>query len=166
MKKKIIIIIAILAIALIAIKFFTRKNYSDVEITEIQFSHGGGYGTFISTATKTITFTPDGQVTLSNSYNSYTESFHISKSKYNELSNYILERMSLFDEKAKEEEGVMDGGSSYLTVKLNTGETKNIGGYMIKNTKFNEIKEKIYKLVDSDKRSQYADNIEKEDNSQ
>ena len=161
MKKNIIVIsIFIVIIALLVIFFPKGNDYSNNKIIEINYSYGGGFGTMVDTAEKTITITNDGTVVLSNDYNSYTESFNLSKSKYMELSNYIHDRISLFNEKAQEDVNVLDGGFSSIKIKLDNGETKKIGGYMIKNKKFNEIEVKISKIIDSDKLHQYHKNIE------
>ena len=120
----------------------------------------GGFGTIIDTSNKTITFTPDGIVKLSNSYNSYTETFNIDQSKYNELNDFVKKNLSLFDEKSKEDKNVLDGGNSSIQIKLKSGQIKEIGGYMIKNKKFHKIKKKIYEIIDYKKIKQYEDNIE------
>lgn len=93
----IFIIIFIVLISLLAYKFISYKKYSNLEITRIVYSYGGGFGTKKETATKTITINSDGLVTFSNSYNSLIDSFSIDLSKYVELTNYIKKRMSLFN---------------------------------------------------------------------
>ena len=165
MKKKILpIIFVALAVIIIAtiliISSMKNKNYQNYEIIEISYSYGGGFGTIVDTSNKTITFTPDGTVKLSNSYNSYTETFSIDQSKYNELNDFIKENLSLFDEKPKEAKDVLDGGNSRIQIKLENGQIKEIGGYMIKNKKFHKIKKKIYEIIDYKKIKQYEDNIE------
>jgi hypothetical protein len=133
-----------------------NKNY---EIIEISYSYGGGFGTIVDTSDKTITFTPDGIVKLSNSYNSYIETFNIDQSKYNELNDFVKENLSLFDEKPKEDKNVLDGGNSSIQIKLKNGQIKEIGGYMIVNKKFHKIKNKIYEIIDYKRLNQYEDNI-------
>ena len=164
MKKKILSIIfvafAIIIIAtILIISSMKNKNYNDYEIIEISYSYGGGFGTIVDTANKTITFTPDGIVKLSNSYNSYTETFNIDQSKYNELHDLIKENLSLFEEKPKEAKDVLDGSYSSIRIKLKNGQAKEIGGYMIKNQIFDKIKNKIYEIIDYKKLNQYKDNI-------
>jgi len=165
MKKKILLSIfvalAVIIIAAILIISSTKnKDYKNYEIIEISYSYGGGFGTIVDTSNKTITFTPDGIVKLSNSYNSYTETFSINQSKYNELSDFIKENLSLFDEKPKEAKDVLDGSNSSIQIKLKNGQIKEIGGYMIKNKKFHKIEKKIYEIIDYKKIRQYEDNIE------
>ena len=126
-----VIVIAILLI----ISLNNDDKYKDYEIIEISYSYGGGFGTIIDASKKTITFTPNGKVKLSNSYNSYTEIFSIDQDKYKELNDFIIENISLFDEKPKEDENVLDGGSSRIQIRLKDGQIKEIGGYMIKNKK-------------------------------
>lgn len=164
MKKRILPIIfvafAVIIIAtIVIISSMKNKSYNDYEIIEISYSYGGGFGTIVDTANKTITFTPDGIVKLSNSYNSYTETFNIDQSKYNELHDLIKENLSLFEEKPKEDKNVLDGGNSSIQIKLKNGQIKEIGGYMIENKKFHKIKNKIYEIIDYKRLNQYEDNI-------
>lgn len=140
--------------------FFNKDDYKDAEIIKIEYSYGGGFGTIVDVSNKNITFTNDGKVLLSNSYNSYTETLDIGEEKYNELSSYVKERLSLFDEKSREEHNVMDGGSSYMEVELKDGTIKKIGGYMVSNKKFKEIKDKITEILGNDRIHQYTRNIE------
>ena len=165
MKKKILLSIfvalaVIIISAILIISSTKNKDYKNYEIIEISYSYGGGFGTIVDTSNKTITFTPDGIVKLSNSYNSYTETFSINQSKYNELSDFIKENLSLFDEKPKEAKDVLDGSNSSIQIKLKNGQIKEIGGYMIKNKKFHKIEKKIYEIIDYKKIKQYEDNIE------
>ena len=164
MKKRILPIIfvafAVIIIAtILIISSMKNKNYKNYEIIEISYSYGGGFGTIVDTSDKTITFTPDGIVKLSNSYNSYTETFSIDQSKYNELNDFVKENLSLFDEKPKEDKNVLDGGNSSIQIKLKNGQIKEIGGYMIENKKFHKIKNKIYEIIDYKRLNQYEDNI-------
>lgn len=161
MKKRILSIIfvafaIIIITTILIISSMINKNY---EIIEISYSYGGGFGTIVDTSNKTITFTPDGIVKLSNSYNSYTETFNIDQSKYNELNDFVKENLSLFDEKPKEDKNVLDGGNSSIQIKLKNDQIKEIGGYMIENKKFHKIKNKIYEIIDYKRLNQYEDNI-------
>ena len=165
MKKKILTIffvafVVIIIVAILIISSINNKNNKNYEIIEISYSYGGGFGTIVDTSDKTITFTPNGIVKLSNNYNYYTETFSIDQSKYNELNDFIKENISLFDEKPNEDQDVLDGSSSSIRIKLKDGQIKEIGGYMIKNKKFHKIKKKIYEIIDYKKINQYEDNIE------
>ena len=159
-KKYLIIIIAVIIVVIVSILLIVllnkNKKHEFVEIVEINYSYGGGFGTIVDTATKTLTFTPDGEVKMSNSYNSYTDTFTIDQSKYKELNEFISDRISLFDKKAKEDNDVMDGGSYRISIKLKNGETKSIGGYMIRNKEFIEIKEEILNIIDIEKLNKYT----------
>ena len=159
--KLIIISALILTIIIIGGFFllFNKDEHQDAEIVKIEYSFGGGFGTIKEVSKKYITFTNDGKVVLSNDYNDYTETIEIGKEKYNELSSFVKSRLSLFDEKPKEENSIMDGGSYYLTVELKDGTIKRIGGYMITNKKFEEIEDKISEFVNSERISQYRRNI-------
>ena len=165
MKTKILPIIfvfltVIIVATILIISSMKNEKYKNYEIIEISYSYGGGFGTIIDTSNKTITFTPDGVIKLSNSYNSYTETFNIDQSKYNELNDFIKENMSLFDEKPKENDDVLDDSHSSIQIKLKDGQIKKIGGYMITNKKFKKIKNKIYEIVDYKMLKQYEKNIE------
>ena len=165
MKKKILLIIfvafsVIVITTILIISSIKNHNYKNYEIIEISYSYGGGFGTIVDTSVKTITFTPNGIVKLSNNYNNYTETFSIDQSKYNELNDLIEENISLFDEKTNEDQDVLDGGKSSIQIKLKDGQIKEFGGYMIKNKKFHNIKNKIYEIIDNKKIKQYEDNIE------
>ena len=153
-----VIIVIIAGISLILIN--NNKEKTKEEIVEISYTYGGGFGTIIDTANKTITISQNGEVVLSNSYNSYKETLNIEQSKYNELSDYISDRITLFDEKANENSSVLDGSSSKISIKLKNDEVKVIGGYMIQNKKFNEIEKKIFEVIDKEALNQYEKNIE------
>ena len=170
MKKKLLPIIfvalVIIIVAIILIISSTKnKEFQNYEIIEISYSYGGGFGSIIDTSTKTFTFSPDGIVTLSNSYNSYIETLNISQIKYNELCNLIKDNFSLLDEKPKENDDILDGSSSGIQIKLKDGQIKDISGYMLENKKFKIIKNKIYEIIDSKSLKQYIDNIKKNDTS-
>lgn len=161
MKKKIItiaIVALIVIAAIIIVSLIKTNNYKRSDIVEISYSYGGGFGTIVDTSQKTITFYPNGEVKLSNNYNSYTETFNIDQNKYNELVDSILENFSLFDEKPKEEDA-LDGSSSSIKIKLKNGQSKEFGGYMINNKKYIKIKNKIYETIDYKRLNQYENNI-------
>ena len=153
-----VIIVIIAGISLILIN--NNKEKPKEEITEISYTYGGGFGTVVDTANKTITISQNGEVVLSNSYNSYKETLNIEQSKYNNLRDYISDRISLFDEKANENSSVLDGSSSKITIKLKNGKTKEIGGYMIQNKKYIEIEKKMFETIDKTALDQYKKNIE------
>ncbi len=174
MKKKLLLIVIIVLVAIIVattliVLSIKNKNNKDnkiidddnknYEIVEIIYSYGGGFGTMADTADRTITFTPNGKVKLSNSFNSYTETLNIDKSKYAELKDFITKYISLFDEEPEENTGVLDGGHSSIKLKLENGQSKEIGGYMITNKNYDKIKDKIYEIVGTEKIRQYDSNI-------
>ncbi len=154
-----VILVIIIVATILIILSMKNKNYKNYEIIEISYSYGGGFGTVIDTSEKTINFTPDGSVKLSNGYNSYTETFNISQSKYSKLNDLLKDNLSLFDEEPKEDDGVLDGYSSHIQVKLKNGQIKEIGGYMIQNKNYNKIKNKIYEIIDYERLNQYENNI-------
>lgn len=156
----IFILICILGVTIFIILSMKNNNHKNYEIIEISYSYGGGFGTVITTSEKEITFSSNGEVKLSNKYNSYTESFTIDQSKYNELKEIIIDNISLFDEKPKEDKEVSDGGYSTIQIKLKDGQIKKNGGYMIKNKKYAIIENKIYEIIDYKRLDQYEKNIE------
>lgn len=165
MNKKVLPIIFVsVAVIIVASILITssRKNkkYDDYEIIEISYIYGGGFGTIADTSDKTITFTSEGKVKLSNNFNSYTETFNINQGKYNELYDFIIDNLSLFDEEPREDKEILDGSTSSIQIKLKDGQIKEIGGYMIENKKFQKIKNKILDTIGHKKLKQYEDNIE------
>ena len=156
------IILFIVLISLLAYKFISYKKYSNLEITRIVYSYGGGFGTEKETATKTITINSDGSVIFSNSYNSLTDSFSIDLSKYVELTNYIKKRMSLFDGKVIKEDNATDGTTSHIIIETNDGEKYEVGGYMIIDKKYEETETKILDIVGYDRFKEYVNMIEKD----
>ena len=150
-------VLFILPIALLCIFIMGCQNkYENVNIIKIEYSYGGGFGTLIDTATKTITLNHDGSVILSNEYNDYTETHRIDESKYNDLVNFIKKRMAVMDKKADEDKNIADGSSSHLKIELDDGSSKKFGGYMVKDKKYIEIKEKIYETIGYDLIDNYS----------
>ena len=156
------IIVFIVLISLLVYKFISYKKYSNLDITRIVYSYGGGFGTKKETATKTITINSDGSVIFSNSYNSLTDSFSIDLSKYVELTNYIKKRMSLFDGKVIKEDNATDGTTSHIIIETNGGEKYKVGGYMIIDKKYEETETKILDIVGHDRFKEYVNMIEKD----
>lgn len=159
--KKSLLISFILLIGVLTIGCSKKDKYKDVEIVKIEYSYSGGYGTVISIAKKTFTFYSDGKVVLSNAYDDSTYTFEIDKDSYNELSNFIKERMHIMDKKAHEDKNILDGSSSYLDVELADGAKKSFGGYMVKDKEFIQMRDKIYEYIDQDVLKEYIDNIGK-----
>lgn len=156
MKKRLLLLLIItIGVLLVGCK---KEDYSNVVITKIEYSYGGGFGTQADTADKIFTFT-EGKLVVTNSYDDSTLEMELSKEKYEELVEFIKDRMSVFDEKTKKNTEVMDGGSSYLKVTLDDNTTKEMGGYMVSNKKYVEIKEKIYDITDLDAVKYYIKNI-------
>ena len=131
-------------------------------INTIEYSTGGGYGTEINTATKTITIV-NGKITLSNSYDSTTKVISISDGKYKELTTYISNNIDVFKNKPSEDNTVLDGGYSSLKVILEDGTTYKVDGYMISNHKYNQIVNKIFESFDKSIYNEYVNNIGKSD---
>lgn len=160
----IIIVILVFLIGFVIWKFFLNDSNTEIknnsDITVVKYSVGGGFGTIASTATKTMTFTKDGKLVFSNTYNSDTKDINLGVEKYNELCNYINDRMSLFTEDANENNEILDGLDFSLEITLKDGNTYKVGGYMISNPKFNEIVDKIYELIDMTEWNEYRDNLE------
>ncbi len=154
-----IIVIVIITIILILV-LINKKTHTNDEIIEINYSYGGGFGTIISTSYKKISINQNGEITFSNNYNSYIEKDSINQEKYDELKDFILNRISLFNEKPLDNENVLDGTTSSIIIKFKTGEVKEIGGYMIKNNKYQEIKDKIYETISAERINKYVKNIE------
>ena len=163
--KKILIIISCIVLLLIgvviALILTNKEEKTTHNIIEVRFSYGGGFGTEIDTASKIFTFTKDGKLILTNSYDSHKEEIEFGKDKYEDLCEVINDNYSIFEKKVKEDNDVMDGGSSYIYIKLEDGKEYEVGGYMVRNEEFNNIKTKIFELVDKDVINEYKKNIGK-----
>ena len=155
----ILLIIVLVIVGLFLYNKLNHINITNEDIVKIEYSYGGGYGTEIYTATKTITFTNDGKVLLTNSYDLSKKELDIGVDKYNELVQYVNDRNAVFKEKIFESKNVMDGGSSHISITLKDGTTYKVGGYMVSNKKYKEIKEKINELIDRNELNEYINNI-------
>lgn len=160
--KKLVLIIPIIMLSIFIVGCKDKHKYNNVTITKIEYSHSGGFGTVKDTAARTVTFTSDGKVVLSNKFDSSTATFEISKEDFETLSKYIKERMYIFDEKPAEQKDVMDGSSSSIKVELDDGTIKEYGGYMIDKKEYKEMKNKIFEYVDDDLYDEYEKNIGKD----
>lgn len=160
-KSKKIILITILMIVIIFIIFLFYKNKSN--IIKIEYSFSNKYGNVWDTATKYITFTKDGNVRLSNSYNLYTEITNIGTDKFNELSNYIYKRKSLFNQTIEDGNNTSKSIQKHFTVILDDGTTYKLDEYALSNKKFYEIEDKINEIINDKIMNQYIKNIRKND---
>lgn len=162
-KKILILIIAVsvILIATIVFRFISYENYSNLDIIKVTYSYGGGYGTEADTATKTITINSDGSVIFTNSYNSLTKDVNISSSDYEKLTNFIKKKMSLFNSIIITEDDVYDGTSSHITIESKEGKTYEVGGYMVSNKKYKEIKNMIMDTVGVETFREYVNSITK-----
>lgn len=158
--KKYLLLITIAALAFITIGC-EKEDHKYGEIVNIQYSFSGGYGTIEDVATRYITIKSDGNVILTNDYDSTTASFDISKEQFDELAKYVYDRIDLFERKVKEENDVLDGGTSRITIEFDNGETKSVGGYMVSDKSYSEISEKISELKDNEVYKEYNKNIGK-----
>ena len=163
MKKKHYILIGFLIILVIGGIILYKANNSklsnDTNINYIEYAYGGGYGTMADTATKRIIIKSDLTVQFSNDYNNSTKIFKISSDKYNELCAYIIDNSSIFINKPKENMNVMDGGSSHIIVKTTDGQEYNVGGYMITDKKYTNMKTKIIDIAGKKRFNNYANSI-------
>ena len=172
MKNKCLIVILVIVLFIGIIGFFIgskmkKEDSSDkkdrdtkVEIVEIKYSYGGGFGTEAYTAMKTITFTPDNNIKFSNSFDDSVEEYQGDDEDFEDLANFIAKRIDLFDQEVKSEDA-LDGGSEYIEIKLKNGKTKKFGGYMVRNQKFIEIKQRVFRIVEEGRLDRYERNIGK-----
>ncbi len=160
--KILLLVITSVVVVMGIIVFLTTKVFKkEYDITNIVYSYGGGYGTEITSATKTISISCDGTVTFTNSYDNSIYDYRISNDKYIELYDYINDRMHLFKERVHEENNLADGTTSHIELTLSDGTKYKFGGYMVTNKKYKDIKDKIFEIIDSDKLNEYINNVGK-----
>lgn len=158
--KKTLLVITLIVVVIGIVAFLATKVFNkEYDITEIVYSYGGGYGTEITSATKTISINCDGTVTFTNSYDNSIYDYRISNDKYIELYDYINDRMCLFKERVHEEKNLSDGTTSHIELTLSDGTKYKFGGYMVTNKKYKDIKNKIFEIIDNDKLNEYISNI-------
>ncbi len=160
--EKIVYIIVIFIVVLSSIWFFAF-NKSLLEIKSIEYSHKSNYGTQIDNATKKVLINKNGNVKLSNDFDSYIEELTISKDKFAELESYINERKSIVYSGVRNNNNVLDGGASYIKIVLNNGKEYTIGGANNENEKYLDIVGKIKDTVGRDDLKRYENNIGKQD---
>ena len=147
MKKYVLILFIVLSVVFIAgCEKKDDQKYGNV--VSIEYSFSGGFGSMAGTAQKNIKFKSDGSVLLTNGYDSSTASFKIDQSEFDSLAKYIYERVDVFDNKVEEDLNVTDGSNSKITVEFSDKTIKTMGGYMVKNKKYVEIKNKIKELLE------------------
>ena len=160
--KEMVIVPAILALSVIlafVVYIVSKDRPTSYDLAEVVYSYHSSYGSMIDTADKIITISSNGQVKLTNSYNSLLEIHSIPVSKYKELQDYINERGAIFNKKLSENNSVMDGGYDSITIKIANGDEKTVGGYMISNSKYSQIIDKIVEIVGHDNINNYEDRI-------
>ena len=160
MKKRLLIIITIM-VAILCVGCGKKNEKLDSDIIGIEYSFSNSYGNVVDTAKRIFKFQSDGNVLLSNDYDSSTVSFKITQKEYNELVEYISDRISVFDEKVNEETSVSDGIYSSITITLKNNSVKTMGGYMVTNKEYEEIRNKINELINNPTCESYVSNIGK-----
>ena len=141
--KKVIILLVVIMLALIVIGFcyFYNKSFKE-DISFIEYSFGGGYGTKADTETIFIKFKDDNQVEISAIEGKINKVISINEDDVNELKNIIKENVPKLKEDLSNH-NVMDG--SYSHIKING--THNFGGYAVNDENYCKITSKIYEIV-------------------
>jgi len=164
MKNKILTIVLISLIVIIAIFIYIKmnKNIDELDIKDIKYSTGGGFGTEADCATKTIEIQEDGYVKFTNTYNKdLTQEFKISEELVCELKNYINENRKVFLKEKITDEEAMDAGTQYLFVSTKDGKEYKIGGYCVIDDQFKLISKKIIETVGKENYIEYCNDIRK-----
>ena len=159
MKKYVWLVIVIIGLVFFSAGCNQKKDSDNKDIVSIEYSFSKGYGTEADAANRHVRFESDGSVYLSNDYNSLTGSYSIKKEEYESLTKYIFDHIDLFDKKSNEDEDVMDGGSSTITITFSDGKTKSVGGYMLSDQEYQDLETKIRLLMDNNSYKEYNASI-------
>ncbi len=157
----VIAIVALVIIMAIIVYFMGKNKPTNYEIKTITYSYSASFGLEKDTALKRVIINSDGMVILKNDFDSLVENYTISSNEYKELHDYVNERGSIFDQELNQNLAVSDGSYNYLSIILSNGDEKTVGGYMITNKKFDEIRDKIIEIVGQNKINNYRLNVGK-----
>ncbi len=164
MKKGYLIIIISILLCLLGVLLYYKvikpkriENNSD--ITYIEYSFGGGYGTIADTATRNIIIDESGHVSFTNNYDSHIETFTLNNLEYDKLRTFIMESFDLFINKPRENNDVLDGVTSHITIKRVSGEEYKIGGYAIMDNRYGKMVNKIIDTAGRERFNKYSESI-------
>ena len=157
----ILLIVGIVLILAVIICLILKRRPTNYDITSITYSFSSSFGREVDHAKKYVIINSDGTVIFKNDYDLLVENHTISDDDYKKLHDYINERGFIFDGKVHEDNSVLDGGYSGLSIKLASGEEKKVSGYMVSDRDYKDIISKIVEIVGRDVISNYKSRVGK-----
>lgn len=144
-------------------KIVNENIIDNLEISSIEYSYEGGFGSEADTATITIIINDDGNVQFTNNYKkTLIKKFKIDETIVKDLENYINKNCEIFSKKDITNEDALDAGSEYIRVKTKEGKSYEIGGYCVSDNQFNEIANKIIETAGKEEYTKYRKEIRSE----
>ena len=144
-------------------KIINQEIIDNLEISSIEYSSGGGFGTQAETATITVIINDDGSVEFTNSYKeSLTNEFKIEEANVKDLENYINENRDIFFKENITDEEALDASSEYIKVKTKDGKSYDVGGYCVIDDQFDEIVDKIIESAGEEEYTEYLKEVRSE----
>lgn len=144
-------------------KIENENIIDNLEISSIEHSYGGGFGTAAETATITIIINDDGNVQFTNNYKeTLIKEFKIDETIVKDLENYINKNCEIFSKKDITNKDAQDAGSEYIRVKTKDGKSYEIGGYCVTDNQFNEITNKIIETAGKEEYTKYKKEVRSE----
>ena len=155
MKNKLLLLIAIVIIIASSIVFFLlAKKNDNIQLDGdyiITYSYGGGYGTYISTITKTIELDSKGNVLIYAYVYDEKESkkYRVSDSEIEDLANEMTHGKFSRLKSDISDDNCLDAGSSTLSIKTKDYE-KSVYNYCKYNKTYDETREAFMNIVGRD----------------
>ena len=160
MKNRIILLVAVVIIIVSSIVFFLlAKKDDNIQLDGdyiITYSYGGGYGTYISTITKTIELDSNGNV-LIYAYvydEKEVKKYRVSDSEIEDLANEMTHGKFSRLNSDISDDGCLDAGSSTLSIKTKDYE-KSVYNYCKYNKTYDSAREAFMNIVGRNKISDF-----------
>lgn len=159
--KNVLIIIAIILVILLLIVLLSKNDNKDGVYTEndieIEYSSGGG-GPGLQHDIETITVKLSKKKSEITYENKVSKKISIDEGQYLELLDLINKKFYKSN-KDLSNKGVMDGGTSSITIKNNnTGKSYTVGGYGVDDEIFEEVEDKIIEVIGEDTIDNFREN--------
>ena len=160
MKNKILLLVAIVVIAVGSIIFFLlARKVDNIQLDGdyiITYSYGGGYGTYISTITKTIELDSNGNV-LIYAYvygEKEVKKYRVSDSEIEDLANEMTHGKFSRLKSDISDDNCFDAGSSTLSIETKNYE-KSVYNYCKYNETYDSAREAFMDIVGRNKVSDF-----------
>lgn len=162
MKNKILLVIAIIVIVCGIVFFFLLgRKEENIELNDyvITYTYGGGYGTYVSTATKTIELDNNGNVLIYVDIYGERElkEYRVSTNGIDDLANEMTKgKFSRLNNLI--DDSCLDAGSSSLSIKSDDYEKK-VVNYCMSNSTYSSAVNDFYNIVGRDRVDDFEDYI-------